>query len=70
METTINTATVGQVCAMQVVVPEWLRDLRDAYGDDQQVIVRRKVTPFGTFLVGVEVVEEPAPDAWLDDMGE
>jgi len=70
MDTVTSTSTVGQVCAMQTVVPGWMSAMRDTFGPDQPVVVDRKVTPFGTFVVGMTPVTDEAPDAWLDDMGE
>lgn len=51
METT--TETVAMVLSKQVIVPQWLREAVKGLEPSEVVTVTRKVTPFGTYLMGV-----------------
>jgi hypothetical protein len=48
--------TLAAVAARQVVIPGWLQHLIDEHGPDAQVWVRTDRTPFGNYLMKVEVV--------------
>ena len=45
----------GDFIATQTVVPQWMQDVIEAAGGEHaRVRVTRKVTPFGTYVVGLE----------------
>lgn len=47
--------TIAEVIAAQMVVPAYMREIAERHGADTVVTVTRKVTPFGTFVMGIEV---------------
>lgn len=53
----MQTETLADLAARQTVVPKWLSDLVAEHGPDAPVKVQRKDTPFGTFVLGVEVLK-------------
>ena len=56
MSTETTRETVGTMIDAQTIRPEWMRNMEREQGRDAVVDVTRKVTPFGTFVVGVAVV--------------
>jgi len=52
--------TLGELAAKQTIRTDPMRDLLEKYGPDQNVEVTRMVTPWGTFLAGIKIVEETA----------
>ena len=52
---TTTTETIAKVMAAQSIVPQWMSELAAAHGTDAGVIVTRKHTQFGTFVLHVEV---------------
>ncbi len=55
MDITETHTTLGQVAAQQVILTNDMKALLDLYPRDTQVIARHQVTPFGRFLMSVEV---------------
>jgi hypothetical protein len=52
--------TLGQVAAREIIQTNPIKALLEKHGPDQAVITWRKVTPFGTFLTGITVIEDGA----------
>lgn len=52
---TTTTETLREYAAKQLVVPAPVRELMEEHGEDALVVVTRRHTPFGTFVVGVEL---------------
>jgi hypothetical protein len=52
--------TLGQVAAREIIQTDPIKALLEKYGPDQVVESVRKVTPFGTFLMGITVIEDGA----------
>ena len=56
-EMSTNTVqTTTEFVAAQVVMPAWMQEVADEAGPEGSVRVTRKVTPFGTFVVGAVAV--------------
>lgn len=55
MSTQITTEVLSEVMKRQSVNPAWMRAIADEHGEDVQVEVTTKVTPFGNFVLKVEV---------------
>jgi len=49
--------TLEQVAAREIIRTDPMRDMLAKYGPDQAVEVTRRVTPFGTFVMGIAVIE-------------
>ena len=56
MDTTTATMTTQGFRMTQVIMPRWMQEVVDAADDvGADVQVTRRSTPFGTFVVAVEV---------------
>lgn len=43
--------TIKDLIAKQLVVPDWLRQVKEQYGEDQTIQAVERVTPWGTYLI-------------------
>lgn len=55
MSDTTKTETIGAVIDRQVVRPEWMERIAAEHGWDAEVAVTTRRTPFGNFVVNIEV---------------
>lgn len=53
---TFERSTLEEVVRRQVVLTDDLRSLMDKYGPDTPVVAARRYTPFGTYLLNVQVL--------------
>jgi hypothetical protein len=50
--------TIAQLISKQQVVTKQMNDILLKYGKEQKVSIRRKHTPFGVFVIGIEVIKD------------
>ena len=55
-DVTFERCTLEDVVRRQVVLTDDLRSLMDRYGPETQVVAARRYTPFGTYLLNVQVL--------------
>lgn len=55
METVTHTETLQAVADRQAVLTDYMRDMLTEHGPDAVVVSHTRVTPFGNFLMGIEV---------------
>ena len=65
-----RTETLREVKERQMVWPEWMRQLEDEHGLDVEVVTHTQVTPFGNYLVGMELYCNWSTDGRVENEAE